>query len=379
VSVPTNLIPTKVTGLPDYLGTSTEGYMPYIIDGRTYKVKFGNIAAVGAVPSSRTIATGTGLAGGGDLSADRVISIASQGVGTQQLALSGVQAGSYGSGTEVPVLTVDATGRVTSASTVAVAGTGFVPTSRTVTAGLGLTGGGSLANNISLATSFYSGSPLALGTASAGSVDTSARGDHVHPAVNLSDTSQTQGTLPLGRGGTGDALTPIAGAVVYSTGTKLAFTNAGTIGQVLASNGTGQPLWTTISGTGTVTSVNASGGTTGLSFAGGPITGSGVLTLGGTLGVANGGTGATTAPLARTALGATTVGSNFFTVANPSAVTFARVNADNTVSLLTDADFRTAIGVGAGGGTVTSVAASGGTTGLSFTGGPITGLGRTHA
>lgn len=45
---------------------------------------------------------------------------------------------------------------------------------------------------------------------------------------------------------------------------------------------------------GTVTSVNASGGTTGLSFSGGPITTSGTLTLAGTLGVANGGSGATT-------------------------------------------------------------------------------------
>lgn len=44
---------------------------------------------------------------------------------------------------------------------------------------------------------------------------------------------------------------------------------------------------------GTVTSVAASGGTTGLTFTGSPITSSGTLTLGGTLSVANGGTGAT--------------------------------------------------------------------------------------
>jgi len=43
--------------------------------------------------------------------------------------------------------------------------------------------------------------------------------------------------------------------------------------------------------TGTVTSVSGSGGTTGLTLTGGPITGSGTLTLGGTLAVANGGTG----------------------------------------------------------------------------------------
>ena len=45
---------------------------------------------------------------------------------------------------------------------------------------------------------------------------------------------------------------------------------------------------------GSVTSVAASGGTTGLTFSGSPITTSGTLTLGGTLAVANGGTGVTT-------------------------------------------------------------------------------------
>ena len=42
-----------------------------------------------------------------------------------------------------------------------------------------------------------------------------------------------------------------------------------------------------------VTSVNVSGGTTGLTTSGGPVTSTGTITLAGTLGVANGGTGAT--------------------------------------------------------------------------------------
>jgi hypothetical protein len=54
---------------------------------------------------------------------------------------------------------------------------------------------------------------------------------------------------------------------------------------------------------GSVTSVNADGGTTGFSFTGGPITSAGTLSMAGTLVVASGGTGATTAPTARTNLG----------------------------------------------------------------------------
>jgi hypothetical protein len=81
----------------------------------------------------------------------------------------------------------------------------------------------------------------------------------------------------------------------------------------------------------------------------------------GTLPIANGGTNATTAPNARTQLGATTVGSNLFTLTNPSAVTFPRFNADNTVSSLDAATFRTAIGAGTGSGTVTSITVSAGT------------------
>lgn len=47
---------------------------------------------------------------------------------------------------------------------------------------------------------------------------------------------------------------------------------------------------------------------------------------------------------ARTSLGATTIGSNLFTLTNPGAITFPRFNADNTISTLIASDFRTAIG-----------------------------------
>jgi hypothetical protein len=84
--------------------------------------------------------------------------------------------------------------------------------------------------------------------------------------------------------------------------------------------------------------------------------------------VANGGSGATTASGARTNFGATTLGANLFTITNPSAVTFPRFNADNTVSALNAADFRTAIGAGTGGGSVSSVTGTGTANGLTLSG-----------
>ena len=90
----------------------------------------------------------------------------------------------------------------------------------------------------------------------------------------------------------------------------------------------------------------------------------------GTVAVANGGTGATIAATARTNLGATTVGANVFTLTNPSAITFPRFNADNTVSALDAATFRTAIGAGTSSttGTVTSVGGTGTVSGISLSG-----------
>jgi hypothetical protein len=62
----------------------------------------------------------------------------------------------------------------------------------------------------------------------------------------------------------------------------------------------------------------------------------------------DGGSTGLVAATGRTSLGATTVGGNFFTLTNPSAITFPRINADNSVSALDASAFRTAISAGIG-------------------------------
>jgi hypothetical protein len=90
--------------------------------------------------------------------------------------------------------------------------------------------------------------------------------------------------------------------------------------------------------------------------------------FGSPLAVASGGTGGNTQGAARTGLGATTVGSNLFTLANPSAIRFVRINADNTVSALNDSDFRAALSLGTAALVdVPITVPDGGTGGVSFT------------
>lgn len=62
----------------------------------------------------------------------------------------------------------------------------------------------------------------------------------------------------------------------------------------------------------------------------------------------NGGNAGLNAATGRSSLGGTTVGQSFFTTANPSAIRFPRVNANNTVSYLTAAEIIIAIGANTG-------------------------------
>lgn len=271
---------------------------------------------------------------------------------------------------------------------------------------------------------------------------------------DITSLSALSTALSVAQGGTGrTTLTGLlkgngtAGIVSAVAGTDYAVPTTGSAAQLLASNGSGGfsnvtigtgllytagTLSATMAGTGTVTSVNVAGGTTGLTFSGGPITTAGTITLGGTLAVANGGTGAATQQGAINHLvGATTAGHflrgngsdavmspilasdvptlNQNTTGSAYFVTRPEQPAITRVGTLTElavsgpvtlsGELRanasagnagqvlvsngpgqpvswTTINVGTGNnGTVTSVGASGGTTGLTFSGGPVTAAG----
>jgi hypothetical protein len=163
------------------------------------------------------------------------------------------------------------------------------------------------------------------------------------PTLNQNTTgtaSNVTGTVAIGNGGSGQTTAQTA---------MNAFAGAVTSGSYLRGNGTNVVMSAIQASDVPTLNQNTTG------------TASNVT---GTVAIANGGTGATTAANARTNLGSTTLGSNLFTITNPSAVTFPRFNADNTVSSLDASTFRTAIGAGTGNGTVTSVAQT-------FTGGLI--------
>jgi len=345
--VPSNLIPTRVTQLPVAPVADENSLMMIVYQGNNYQIRVGDLLSVAGVPVTRQVIAGTGLQGGGQLSSNVTLSIAPGGVGSVQLASSGVTPGSYGDATNIPVLTVDSTGRVMAATTIPATISGYVPDSRQVIAGTGLNGGGMLSTNVTLNANLSNATPQSgFQSGSAGVSTDISRADHKHPAVDLGLDDEVDGILGLNNGGTAKSLVPDEGAIIWCGADGLYVGPVGAAGQILQSVGIGEYIWVNQStlnvgqadnlnggaanrvayqtatgvtgfisaptsantflkwdgsqlvwgalpGAGTVTSIDVSGGTTGLTTSGGPIMSSGTITLAGTLVVANGGTGAT--------------------------------------------------------------------------------------
>ena len=242
--VPSNLIPTRVTQLPVAPVADANSLMMIVYQGNNYQIRVGDLLSVAGVPTSTQVIAGTGMTGGGQLTGNVTLSIANGGVGSTQLNTTGVTSGVYGNATNIPVFTVDTNGRVTAATTVPATISGYVPTTTQVIAGNGLTGGGALNGNVTLAASYSATLPSAgFQSGSVGAANTLARSDHKHPAVDLSADDQVDNLLGLGNGGTARSLVAAAGAIIWSGADGLYVGPVGLSGQVLVSGGAGAPTW----------------------------------------------------------------------------------------------------------------------------------------
>lgn len=208
------------------------------------------------------------------------------------------------------------------------------------------------------------------GTNISGSTSGANTGDQI---ITLTGPVTGTGTTTFATTITNQAVTydkiQLAGAIKRLLGSDGTGTSIGEINLGANLAMTGNTLSASAPGTGTVTSVNADGSTTGMSFTGGPVTTSGTLTLGGTLALTNGGTGAVSAAAALTSLGAYPAANPSGFTSNAGTVTTASVTTANGVSgTVANPTSTPAITIVLGAIVPTSVAATGTVTGSNLSG-----------
>lgn len=208
------------------------------------------------------------------------------------------------------------------------------------------TGGAQGAGTVNATGLFINGVAVGVGSGSVSSVNASGGTTGMSFSggpVTTSGTLTLAGTLAVANGGTGQT-TYTSGQLLIGNGSSGLTKATLTAGSGISiTNGSGSITIASSGGSGTVTSVAASGGTTGLTFSGSPITTSGTLTVGGTLAVANGGTGATSAAAAATALGLGTgsnVQHNSLGVGTAGSGTAGEIRATNNVTAYYSSDAR---------------------------------------
>jgi hypothetical protein len=250
------------------------------VNGQTGAVVL-TASSVGAVPTTRTISTGTGLTGGGDLSADRTIAIDSTVAtltGTQTLTNKTLTSPIVNeildtNGNEILGLspTASATDYLTVKNGIGVGVPLHVYADGPSTnIGLHIQPKGSGLVTISDGTDFNKGIRFRSSGSAANAItllDAVSTAGHV---VTLPDATTTL----VGRNTT-DTLTNKS--ISGSTNTLSNIGNSSLTNSAITINGTSTSLGGSIS-VGTVTSVDATAGT-GISVSGGPITGSGSLTI----------------------------------------------------------------------------------------------------
>ena len=202
------------SGAPVWVSTSSLGFSNY---------------------TSWTLATSTDDIGYSVTSGVKVVFSGINGVTTTRsnntlsvgLTNSGITAGTYGSASAVPVLTIDAFGRVTANSTSSIAIAGSQITSGVVSSSFGGTGQNTQAwtGLVRVTGGVWSTTTIALG-------------------------SDVSGVLAIANGGTNSSTLAANGSVIYSDGTRYNAVAVGSAGQLLQSTGSGAPVWVNTSSLG---------------------------------------------------------------------------------------------------------------------------------